>query len=86
MKAKDALIKKELIHITKGQNNAHIHSLTLHGARCCYIVFNKFFHPSVGNYVLVSPKFGTVNENGNFYRKGSYEAMGADNKDRKSVV
>ena len=79
MKSKDALIKKELIHILKGQNNAHIHSLTQYGARFCYILFNNYFHPKIGEYDLVSPKYGVVTENGNFHLKGLKDAFNSTN-------
>ena len=71
MKSKDAMIKKDWIHVKKGHNGAHIHSLTLTGARICYIVFNRMFHPSNGEYNLIIPKYGDISEDGNFHAKGS---------------
>jgi hypothetical protein len=71
MKCKDALIKEGLIHVAKGMNGAHFHSLTQTGARACFHLFNKKFHPDHGDYEAVTAKFGTVTEDGNYHIQGS---------------
>jgi hypothetical protein len=75
MKGKDALIKEGFINIAKGMNGAHFHSLTQTGARVCFNLFNKKYHPDHGDYEEVVPKFGTVSEDGSYHIKGSSSSI-----------
>ena len=72
-KAKDDLRNKNLISEEKGtgQNGCNVYSLTLIGAKACFHIFNNMYHPSKGNYALIAPRHGRVDENGIFTPHGA---------------
>lgn len=64
-KAKDQLRRLHLIN-EENQNGGKVYSLTLIGAKACYYIFNEMFHPSKGDYELITPRRGQVDQHGNF--------------------
>lgn len=73
-KAKDSLRQNSLINEERTggglYNNSKGYSLTLSGAKACYHIFNRMYHPSKGNYELVEPRHGTVDPDGGFHPRG----------------